>query len=144
MVGNVYVFTKTSQMTSTGAIFTTAYQIKQLNPWPNSSASHVVNYSRLHMYASVSKGYVAIWRWPKNSWISDKPQRKGHNKSSPGNFQHHAIPAWIVSQFVQLLFDAEKYVLMLCVCGRWLFSNLVTYISDYPSPIFTHPGIPDY
>ena len=32
-------------MASTGAIFTSVYHTKQLNPWPNSSASRVVNYS---------------------------------------------------------------------------------------------------
>ena len=42
-----YVFIKTSQMASIGAIFTSTYHTKQLNPWPNSSASRVVNYSRL-------------------------------------------------------------------------------------------------
>ena len=44
VAGKGYVFTKTSQMTSIGVIFTT----KQLNPWPNSSASCVVNYSQLY------------------------------------------------------------------------------------------------
>ena len=47
MAGKVYVFTKTSQMTSIGVIFTSTYHTKQLNPWPNSSASGVVNYSQL-------------------------------------------------------------------------------------------------
>ena len=41
------VFTKTSQMASIGVIFTTTYHTKQFNPWPNSSASCVVNYSQL-------------------------------------------------------------------------------------------------
>ena len=41
------VFTKTSQMASSGAIFTSTYHTKQLNPWPNTPASRVVNYSRL-------------------------------------------------------------------------------------------------
>ena len=42
-----HVFTKTSQMASIGAIFTSTYHTKQLNPWPNSSSSRVVNYSHL-------------------------------------------------------------------------------------------------
>ena len=33
-----YVFTKNSQMTSIGAIFTSTCHTKQINPWPNSSA----------------------------------------------------------------------------------------------------------
>ena len=45
MVGKGYFFTKTGQMKSTGAIFTSTYHTKQLNPWPNSSVSRVMNYS---------------------------------------------------------------------------------------------------
>ena len=47
VAGKDYVFTKTSQMASIGVIFTSTYHTKQLNPWPNSSASCVVNYSQL-------------------------------------------------------------------------------------------------
>ena len=47
VAGKGYVFTKTSQMASIGVIFTSTYLTKQLNPWPNSSASRVVNYSQL-------------------------------------------------------------------------------------------------
>ena len=47
VAGKGYVFTKTSQMASIGVIFTSTYHTKQLNPWPNSSASRVMNYSRL-------------------------------------------------------------------------------------------------
>ena len=47
VAGTSYVFTKTIQMASIGAIFTSKYHTKQLNPWPNLSASRVVNSSRL-------------------------------------------------------------------------------------------------
>ena len=47
VVGKGYVNTKSSQMVSIGAIFTFIYNTKQLNPWPNSSASRIVNYSLL-------------------------------------------------------------------------------------------------
>ena len=47
VAGKGYVFTKTSQMASIGVIFTSTYPTKQLNPWPNSSVSRVVNYSEL-------------------------------------------------------------------------------------------------
>ena len=47
VVGKGYFLTKTSQMESTGAIFTSTYHTKQLNPWPNPSASRVVNYNWL-------------------------------------------------------------------------------------------------
>ena len=46
-MGKCYIFTKISQMASTGTIFTSTYHTKQLHPWLNSSASRVVNYSRL-------------------------------------------------------------------------------------------------
>ena len=42
VAGKGFVFTKNSQMTSIGAIFTSTCHTKQLNPWPISSASHVV------------------------------------------------------------------------------------------------------
>ena len=47
VVGKGYVFTKASQMASIGAILTTTYHTKQLNPWPNSPASREVKYSQL-------------------------------------------------------------------------------------------------
>ena len=47
VAGKGYVFTKTSQMASIDVIFTSTYHTKQLNPWPNSLASHVVNCSQL-------------------------------------------------------------------------------------------------
>ena len=42
-----YFNAKNSQMTSIGAIFTSTDHTNQLNPWANSSASYVVNYSWL-------------------------------------------------------------------------------------------------
>ena len=42
-----YVSTKSSQMAFIGTIFTFTYHPMQLNPWPNSSVSRVVNYSWL-------------------------------------------------------------------------------------------------
>ena len=47
VAGKGYFFTKTNQMASIGGIFTSTYNTKQLNLWPNSSASRVVNYSQL-------------------------------------------------------------------------------------------------
>ena len=41
------VNSENNQMASIGTIFTSTYHTKQLNPWPNSSASCVVNYSQL-------------------------------------------------------------------------------------------------
>ena len=50
VAGKGYVFTKNSQMTSIGAIFTSTCHTKQLNPWPNSSVSCVVIHSWLSAY----------------------------------------------------------------------------------------------
>ena len=47
VAGKGYVFTKNREMTTIGAIFTSTCHTKQLNPWPNSSASRVVIHSRL-------------------------------------------------------------------------------------------------
>ena len=47
VTGKGYIFPINSQMASIGTILTSTYHIKQLNPWPNSLALHVVNYSRL-------------------------------------------------------------------------------------------------
>ena len=53
MAGKGYVFTKSSQMTSIGAIFTSTCHTKQLNQWTNLSASRVVIHS--HLYACKGK-----------------------------------------------------------------------------------------
>ena len=47
MVGKGYVHTENSQMASVGTIFSFTYHKKQVNAWPNSSASRVVNYCQL-------------------------------------------------------------------------------------------------
>ena len=104
-------------MASTGAIFTSTYHTKQLNPWPSTPASRVVNYSRL----SACQGDVAIWRPPEHSWTSDtEASETSYSKNSPGNFQHRYLPELLVNAGVQLSFNGElkasdwKCVLMLC------------------------------
>ena len=44
--GKGYVNAENSQIVSLGAILTSTYHTKQLNLWPNSSASCVVNYNQ--------------------------------------------------------------------------------------------------
>ena len=109
VAGKGYIFTKTSQMASIGVIFTSTYHTKQLNPWPNSSASRVVNYSQL----SACQGDMQPFEggpYTRGCLTSlrNKPQRK-----QPGQLSA-SIPGWIVSQRVQLSFDGEKCVLLLC------------------------------
>ena len=82
MVGKGYVFTKISQMASIGTNFTSKYHTKQLNSWPNSSASRVVNSSRLSACQRDMEPFEG------------DPSTRGHLrslKSSPGNFQHQYL-----------------------------------------------------
>ena len=83
VAGKGYVNSENSQMASIGAIFTSTYHTKQLNPWTNSSASHVINYS----YLSACQGVDgAISRSSEHSWTSDKPQKQATAKAA--SFQH--------------------------------------------------------
>ena len=77
VAGKGYIFTKTSQMASIGVIFTSTYHTKQLNPWSNSSASHVVNYSQV----SACQGDMQLFEgdpYTRRRLISlrNKPQQK--------------------------------------------------------------------
>ena len=96
-------------MASIGAIFTSTYCTKQLNPWPNSSASCVVNYSRL----SACQGDIRPFEGDPNTRghltsLRNKPQQEQPRQLSA------PILAWIVSQCIQLSFDGKKCVLLLC------------------------------
>ena len=117
VAGKGYIFTKTSQVASIGVIFTT-YHTKQLYPWPNSSASRVVNYSQL----SACQGDMQ----PFEGDLYTRGRLTSHSKSSPDNFQHQYL--------AELLVNVYSYCLMVksmsccCVHGSRLFSNLVTYV----------------
>ena len=61
--GKGCIHTENSQMTFIGATITSTYHIKQLNPWPNSLANRVVNYSRVSACTRLGwywKRYTAI------------------------------------------------------------------------------------
>ena len=49
-MGKSYIKIENSQMASIGIIFCYTDHTKQINPWPNSSASFVVNYNQLSTY----------------------------------------------------------------------------------------------
>ena len=119
-----YINTNNSQMVYIGAIFTSTYHAKQLNSWPNSSASRVVNYSQLSAFQGERKPFndnLSTHGWLTS--LRNKPQQKQLGQPLV------PISAPSVSQYVQLSYDGEKCVLLLCVCvcGRQIFSNLVTY-----------------
>ena len=113
-----YIFTKTSQMASIGVIFTSTYHTKQLNPWPNSSASRVVNYSQL----SACQGDMQ----PFEGDPYTRGRLTSHSKSSPGNFQHQYLAELLVNVYSYGLM--VKSVSCCCVHESWLFSDLVTYV----------------
>ena len=110
MAGKGYVFTKTSHMASIDTISISTYHKKQLNLWPNSSTSHMVNYSHLPAFQGDmepvegnlnTRGHLTSLR--------NKPQQKQLGQLSA------SICALIVSSYVQLSFDGEKCVFLLCV-----------------------------
>ena len=116
-----YVFTKTNKMASIGAIFTSTYHTKQLNPWPNSSTTCVMNHSRL----SACQGDMQ----PFEPDPSTRGRLTSHSKSSADNLQHQYLPELLVNVYSYHLM--VKSVPCCCVHGSWLFSNSVTLIVHY-------------
>ena len=119
VAGKGCIFTKTSQMASIGVIFTSTHHTKQLNPWPNSSASRVVNYSQL----SACQGDMQ----PFEGDLYTHERLTSLRKSSLGNFQHQYLAELLVNMYSYRLM--VKSVSCCCVCGSWLFSDLVTYFN---------------
>ena len=120
VAGKGYVFSITSQMASIGVIFTSTYNTKQLNPWPNSSASCVVNYSQL----SASQGDMQPFEGEPDTHGYLTSLRNKSQQSSQGNFQHQYLTKLLVNVCDYCLM--VKSVSCCCVCGSQLFSNLVT------------------
>ena len=120
VAGKGYIFTKTSQMALIGVIFTSTYHTKQLNSWPNSSASHVVNYSRL-----------SICQEDMEPFEGD-PSTRGHLTSLRNKPQQKQPRQLLAPILAELLVNVYSYRLMVksvsccCVHGRHLFSNPVT------------------
>ena len=122
VAGKGYVFTKTNQMASIGVIFTSTYHKKQLNPWPNSSASRVVNYSQL----SASQGEMDPFEGDPYTRGRLTSRKNKLQQKQPGNFQHQYLAELLVNVYSYCLM--VKSVSCCCVRGSWLFSNLVTYV----------------
>ena len=106
--------------------FTSTYHTKQPNPRQNSSASPVVNYSRL----SACQGELEPFEGHSNT--------HGHltslrNKSSLSNFQHQYLAELLVNVYSYC--SMVKSVSCYSVHGRWIFLNSVTYILSDPSLI---------
>ena len=118
MAGKGYIFTKTGQMAPIGAIFISTYHTKQLNPWPRSSASCVVSYSWLSACQGDMQPFEGNPRTRGHlTSLRNKPQQKQPRQLSA------SILAWIVSQCVQLSFDGEKCVLLLCAWKAYFLKS---------------------
>ena len=113
-------------MASIGAIFTSTYHTRQLNPWPNSSASRVVNYSQLSACHAGDCSHLKVTRALVDVLQASETS---HSKSSPGNFQHQYLPELLVNVYSYRL--VVKSVPSCCVCGSRLFSNPVTIDDEY-------------
>ena len=122
--GNGYVFTNTSQVASIGAIFASKNHTKQLNPCPNSSPSHVVNYSWL----SACQGDMEPFEGHPSTrgYLTSLRYNIIQSKISLGIFQHQYLAELLVN--VQSYRLTVKSVSCCCVRGRRLFSK-VSYIS---------------
>ena len=96
-------------MASIGAIFTSTYHTKQPNPWPNSSASCVVNYSWL----SACQGHVEPFEGDPSTCGCLTSLRNKPQQSSQGNFQHQYMPQLLVNVYSYRLM-VKKCVLLLC------------------------------
>ena len=107
-------------MASIGAIFTSTHHTKQLNPWPNSSASHVVNQSQL----SACQGEVEPFEEHPSSYEHPTSLRNKPLQKQPGQLSA-PIPDWIISVYSHHLM--VKSMSCCCVHGSWLFSDSVTY-----------------
>ena len=88
-----------------GIIFTSAYHTKQLNPWPNSLASRVVNYSRL----SGCQGDMEPFEGDPSTYgclisLRNKPQQKQPGQLSASIY----LP--------ELLVNVYSYHLMVKMC----------------------------
>ena len=127
--GNGYINTENSQMASISTIFTSTYHTKQLNLWPNSSASHVVNYNWLSAY----QGCLLIkgrWSHLKTTWplmAIWQTSETSHIKSSQANFQHQCPAKLLVNVYSHIGGLMMKSMSYCWVHGRWIVSNPVTF-----------------
>ena len=87
-----YVITKNSQMVSIGAIFTSIYHTKQLHPWPNSSASHVLDNSQL----SACPWDIEPFEGDPSTHQSLRSLRCKPQQTQPDQLSA-SIPGWFVS-----------------------------------------------
>ena len=107
-------------MTSIGAIFTSTYHTKQLNPWPNLSTNHVVNHSQLSACQGgmepVEKHLNARGR-PTS--LRNKPQQK-----QTGNFQPQCLAEQLVNVYSHCLMVKVCFAVL---CMEASFSQIQSH-----------------
>ena len=126
VVGKGYFNTENNQTASIDAIFSPLHimQNNYVNPWPSSSANHVMNCSQLYTCLGEMELHLQVHPSTRGHLISprNKPQQM-----QPGNVQHQY--SYLPELLVNVLYG---YCVMVksesccCVCGSWLFSNPVT------------------
>ena len=110
VTGKGYVYTENSQTSAPHA-----YHIKQQNPWPNSLASCMVNYSQF----LVVQGK---WSHLKVTWALMDIWETNHSRSNLGNSQQQYLSELLVNVYSYHVM--VKSVPCCCVHGSHHFSNL--------------------
>ena len=108
-------------MASISVIFTFTYHTKQLNPWPNSSASRVLNYSRLSACQEDMESFEGD---PSTHERLTSLRNQATAKAALGNFHHQYLAKLLVNVYTYHLM--VKSVSWCYVHESRLFSNLVT------------------
>ena len=112
-------------MASIGAMFTTTYLTKQLNQWPNSSSSCVVNYSRLSAFQGDME--------PFEGDPSTCKCLTSHNKSNLVDFQHQYLSTLLVIVYsYHLMVKVCLTVVSMKASFSQVGSHLLVYASNYP------------
>ena len=110
-------------MLSIGAIFTSTYHKKQLNQWPNSSVSCVVNYNQL----SICQGEIEPFEDHSSTHGHLTSLRNKPKQSNLGNFQYKYLPELLVNVYSYHLMVKLK-VCLAVACVEASFSQIWTHI----------------
>ena len=103
------------------AFISSSYHTKQQNPWPNSSASHVVNYNWL----STCQEDMEPFEGDPNTHGHRTSLRNNPQQKQPGNFQHQYLAELLVNVYNYRWM--VKIVPCCYVRGSQLISNSVQY-----------------
>ena len=99
-------------MASIDVILTSTYPTKHLNPWPNSSASHVVNYRCLYACPGEMEPFKEHLS-SEHLWKSDKSQKQTTAKAVWATFNINAcLNCWLMCM---LSIGGGQCALLLCI-----------------------------